>query len=334
MLPEKERNSAQKLLELLKTEELLALANTTTNKRIVVQTRAEAIEAIVIYSESSMVLLNRKRLSKNVLFQYLAGDGIMVNVMGLKSHFIEKTLEHWGVSQTHAPAAATPMQQKECQSSGDQTNLTKEEDSEKEDSQESRESDGLEGQEMCQEMVQATNTSSYQSNNQLAVQFVTWFYNMLNAYRPATNDDEFGVQHFYDDCTLRLLYSTYEQSVDEFTGARVVCDRLRAFVCEEQLQFNANTDSDGIVGLSDPHGLKVVVVCGTVHANTQVVGIFEQQFGLVRDPNMDNNWRIKFTNLKLLSNIPQNRLTLQETEKMMTIVPMNSSFQVAKYIAV
>ena len=40
MLPEKERNGAKKLLELLKTEELLALANTITNKRIFVQTRA------------------------------------------------------------------------------------------------------------------------------------------------------------------------------------------------------------------------------------------------------------------------------------------------------
>ena len=40
MLPEKERDSAQKLLELLNTEDLLSLANTITNKRIVVQTRA------------------------------------------------------------------------------------------------------------------------------------------------------------------------------------------------------------------------------------------------------------------------------------------------------
>ena len=190
----------------------------------------------------------------------------------------------------------------------------------------------VERQEPSQELV-SSNASSYHSNNQLAVEFVTWFYRMLNACHPPTNDSDFGVQHFYDDCTLRLLYSTYEQSVDEFTGARVVCDRLRAFVCEEQLQFNANTDSDGIMGLSDPHGLKMIVVCGTVHASAQVVGIFEQQFGLVRDPNMDNNWRIKFTNLKLLSKVPQMRLTLQETQNMMTIVPMNSSYQVAKYIA-
>ena len=67
----------------------------------------EAINAIVTYSESSMVLLNRKRLSKNILFQYLASEGIMVNVMGLKSHLIENTLEQWEVSRAQNPVAAS-----------------------------------------------------------------------------------------------------------------------------------------------------------------------------------------------------------------------------------
>ena len=223
--------------------------------------------------------------------------------------------------------------QKKCHSSGDQTNPAEAEvEGEKEEEEDTEETRVLESQGTRQELVQR---ETYQSNNQLAVHFVKWFYSMLNAchqVQTSENIDEFGVQHFYDDCTLRLLYSTYEQNVDEFKGAQVICDRLRAFVCEEQLQFNANTDSDGTVGLSDPHGLKVIVVCGTVHVSTQVVGIFEQQFGLVRDPSMDNNWRIKFTNLKLLSKIPERRLTLQEAENMMTIVPMNSSFQVARSI--
>ena len=181
------------------------------------------------------------------------------------------------------------------------------------------------------EELPVANLDTHNSNYELAVQFVRWFYKMLNACNaPQTADgEEFGVQHFYDDCSFRLLYSTYEQSVDEFKGAQVVCDRLRAFVCEEQLQFNANTDSDGTMGMSYPHGLKMIVVCGTVHVGTQVVGIFEQQFGLVRDPSMDNNWRIKFTNLKLLSKVPQQRLTLQETENMMTIAP---SYQVVRSI--
>ena len=174
-----------------------------------------------------------------------------------------------------------------------------------------------------------TNLQTYSSNNALAVQFVTWFYNMLNVCRitqASADGGEFQARHFYDDCSLRLFYLTNQQRVEEFKGGQVVCDRLRAFVCEEQLQFNANINSDGTIGRSDPYGLMVILVCGTVHVDTQAVGIFEQQFGLVRDPSMYNNLRIKFTNLKLLSKVPQRWPTLQETELIMTVVALNYSF--------
>ena len=165
-------------------------------------------------------------------------------------------------------------------------------------------------------------------NNALAVEFVTWIFNRLNACRIASADGgEFQARHFYDDCSLRLFYLTNEQRVEEeFKGGQVVFERLRAFVSAGQLQFKANTYFDGTIGQSDPYGLTVIRVCGTVHVGTQVVGIFEQQFGLVRDPSMDNNWRIKFTNLKLLSKVPQQRLTLHETELIMSVAAMNYSF--------
>ena len=175
-----------------------------------------------------------------------------------------------------------------------------------------------------------TNLQIDSSNNALAVQFVTWFYNMLNVCRitqASADDGEFQTRHFYDDCSLRLFYLTNEQRVEEFKGAQVVYDRLRSFVCEEQLHFNANINSDGTIGdPTDPYGLTVIRVCGAVHEGTQVVGIFEQQFGVVRDPGMDDNWRIKFTNLKLLSKVPHRRLTLQETELIMTTEAINYSF--------
>ena len=70
----------------------------------------------------------------------------------------------------------------------------------------------------------------------------------------------------------------------------------------------------------------VIRVCGTVQKGNQPVGIFEQKFSLVRDPSMENNWRIKSTNLKLLSKAPQQRLTLHETELIMTVVAMKYSY--------
>ena len=167
-------------------------------------------------------------------------------------------------------------------------------------------------------------------NNAEAVQFATLFYNMLNACRSTEASavgGEFQARHFYDDCSLHLFYLTNEQRVEEeFKGGQVVFERLRAFVSAGQLQFKANTNVDGTIGQSDPSGLTVIRVCGTVHKGNQPVGIFEQKFSLVRDPSMDNNWRIKFTNLKLLSKVPQQRLTLQETELIMAVVAMKFSF--------
>ena len=112
-----------------------------------------------------------------------------------------------------------------------------------------------------------TNLHTYSSNNAEAVQFVTLFYTMLNACRSteaSADGGEFQARHFYDDCSLHLFYLTSEQRVEEYIGAQVVCHRLRTFVCQEQLQFNANTNSDATIGRSDPSGLIEILVCGTV----------------------------------------------------------------------
>ena len=113
-----------------------------------------------------------------------------------------------------------------------------------------------------------TNLQTYSSNNAEAVQFVTWFYTMLNACRSTEASavgGEFQARHFYDDCSLRLFYLTNEQRVEEeFKGGQVVFERLRAFVSAGQLQFKANTNSDGTIGQSDPSGLIEILVCGTV----------------------------------------------------------------------
>ena len=48
----------------------------------------------------------------------------------------------------------------------------------------------------------------------------------------------------------------------------------------------------------DQHGLIVVNVAGTIHnGESTVVGVFEQQFGLLQDPSTQGNYKIKFTRL-------------------------------------
>ena len=60
---------------------------------------------------------------------------------------------------------------------------------------------------------------------------------------------------------------------------------------------------DGISGFVDSHGLALITACGTLHntASSVVCGTFQQQFGLIRDPDLGNNWKIKFTYANLVS---------------------------------
>ena len=55
----------------------------------------------------------------------------------------------------------------------------------------------------------------------------------------------------------------------------------------------------------DGQGQAVLHAAGTLlnpsDPATPVCGSFQQQFGLVRDPSLGNNWKIKFTNASLVS---------------------------------
>lgn len=59
-------------------------------------------------------------------------------------------------------------------------------------------------------------------------------------------------------------------------------------------------NSGGVKSQSSPHGAIKVLACGTLHAPPQrMLGAFEQAFLLVQDPMTPDNWKIKFTELRL-----------------------------------
>ena len=142
-----------------------------------------------------------------------------------------------------------------------------------------------------------------EQNQQLGQRFVEWFYRELNAKNPnsPTVQSDFGPVHFWDECSLFLLCLTHIRSNDHFVGAGAVSDRLLGLVQNDQLLFNPNVSCEGIKVKSDPHGLVVVLVCGTIHRGNDCVGIFDQMFGLVKDPRLADNWKIKTTKLKIQS---------------------------------
>ncbi|XP_030060984.1 uncharacterized protein C3orf38 homolog [Microcaecilia unicolor] len=136
----------------------------------------------------------------------------------------------------------------------------------------------------------------------LGEQFCQWFFNLLNAQNPSLGQEqgEWGPHHFWENAVLKFSYKTSEQDTEEYQGAQMASLRLLALVREECLFMNPNLDASGLRAVNSPHGLVVVAVAGTVHRNNLCLGIFEQVFGLIRCPLAENNWKIKYVNLKIV----------------------------------
>lgn len=147
-------------------------------------------------------------------------------------------------------------------------------------------------------------SSNVSTNNneihQMARMFVKWYYSMSNeSQQSGAESGTFGAGHFWQDCNLKLvIIAGEEQQVKEVEkNAREVVNELLTFQRQNNLLFNPNIDETR--GMGDPHGLVRIISCGTLHQLNTCVGVFEQMFGLIRDPFSDNNWKIKFTELHL-----------------------------------
>uniref|UniRef100_A0A3B4CPT3 Uncharacterized protein n=1 Tax=Pygocentrus nattereri TaxID=42514 RepID=A0A3B4CPT3_PYGNA len=167
-LSEKELNGCRTLLALLSAGDLLALSDTVTNR--LVSTLQMVEKAIVAYSQSAEELLKRRRVHREVIFKYLAKEGVVVPPNSEKHQLVKRTLELWS-------------------------------------------SDGL-----------------------------------------------------------------------------------------------ADLTALGLKCLSTPHGLVLVAVAGTIHRENVCLGIFEEVFGLIRDPLDGNRWKVKLVHLKIKGQIGREQL--------------------------
>lgn len=91
----KEQIGCKKLLKLLSNDDLLALKDTVTNRLIDVEGTEEAIEAIITYSQDAEELLKRKKVHRDVIFKYLAIEGVAMLPNADKPQLIRRTLEFW-----------------------------------------------------------------------------------------------------------------------------------------------------------------------------------------------------------------------------------------------
>ena len=132
-----------------------------------------------------------------------------------------------------------------------------------------------------------------------AAQFAEWFYKMLNSCSPFTETpSDFGPIHFFSDCSLHLKSVSGEQCDElQCSGSDAVCNKLRSFVRDDKVLFNPHLDVGGCASRTNSFGMSEIRVAGTLHREEQLLGLFVQQFGVLKDPAMQFNWRIKSTHL-------------------------------------
>ncbi|XP_004440124.1 PREDICTED: uncharacterized protein C3orf38 homolog [Ceratotherium simum simum] len=265
-LPEME--GCRALLGLLDDAEITALCDTVTGRLVRPEHRHDAIHAILVYSQSVEELLRRKKVHREVIFKYLAAQGVIIPPATEKHNLIQHAKDYWKkqlqlkLKETPEPVKTEDIRPSQQQEKGD-------------------------------EKVDFP---------RLGEEFCHWFFELLNSQNPFLGppQDEWGPQHFWHDVKLRFYYNTSEENVIDYHGADVVSLRLLSLVKEEYLFFSPNLDSRGLKCAASPHGLVMVGVAGTVHRGNTCLGIFEQIFGLIRCPFVENTWKIKFINLKII----------------------------------
>ncbi|XP_017279330.1 uncharacterized protein C3orf38 homolog [Kryptolebias marmoratus] len=260
-LSETERTGLKTILSSMAKGDLMSLSDTVTNKMIAVENVTEAMETILSFSKNAEELLKRKKVYRELIFKYLAKEGVTMPPNSEKHQLVRRALELWSSVKVDEAKQQQPTT------------------SESTDTKVEVGFDPLIlGQQFCQ-----------------------WFFQLLNSQNPSLGQQpqEWGPQHFWPDVRLRLLSSAATEQMDEFLGAELVSLRLLALTSGEHLLFSPNLEPHGLRALASPHGLVLVAVAGTIHRDSACLGIFEQIFGLIRSPLAENSWKIKFVNLKI-----------------------------------
>lgn len=137
---------------------------------------------------------------------------------------------------------------------------------------------------------------------------------MLNSLNDCTKSTDWGPFHFWTDAKLHFyIEQPDENQYNEVYGPNDVCEQLLRFILNHQVFFNPNLDSNGVYSEMNCHGLLLIKSAGTLHKGSVVVGLYEQKFGLIKDPMADGNWKIKNTELKIRLNYNRDKKAISFT---------------------
>lgn len=151
------------------------------------------------------------------------------------------------------------------------------------------------------------------SLERMAITFVEWIYNRINAIVLQNLNDQNNVNNleilkeedFWCDAKMCIKLTQGSTVIADYSSeGSKECLALIRYICKEySVFFSPNLREEGTRGVSEPHGVVLVMNCGTLHSANghHCVGLYEQIFGLIKDPLSESNWKIKGSKLALRS---------------------------------
>lgn len=232
------------------------------------------MDTIFLHIPDSTTLLNKRLITKEILFKYLHKKKVPLTADYTKSQLVKKVIDFWNTSFSQLQTTNGCKEVTEAHLNNSQEQPFPE--------------------------IRNSSTATIQESSEfpihlLARKFSEWFFDNYNKDTLKLND-------FWSDANLMLQIAAND-GIDE-----QICDDsqtlLQTLVEAKKLfgfYFNPNLTHAGVQGRMDVHGLVLVLACGTLHTAQDCVGVFECVFGLLRDPFAENNWKTKKIKLILRS---------------------------------
>uniref|UniRef100_A0A8D8LTU6 Uncharacterized protein C3orf38 homolog n=1 Tax=Cacopsylla melanoneura TaxID=428564 RepID=A0A8D8LTU6_9HEMI len=342
------------LLELLSgvnEHDLIQIAKTVSQKLLNIDNRSQAIDAILLHSQTVESVLHRKKISKQLLFNYMSYKQLPVQPHMSKEEIIRNLLQYWKTNEyeiNNEPSkyvshksdkeidcgqGVESQQQQpnvQCQQmnsySSSQSELSQHNiySSQTKDSSSQYEPNNTSLVPQSRDIVTPpTCNQVHLSNNssldivcldididQLSFEFIKWFNDKFNSCT-YTNGYPFDSNMFFHNANaeLKIMQSssrgeTVDNSVQVESG-----EQIGAALVELQKTYNLyfNPNYESLKVTRNSYGNIVIGVCGSLHSNNQLMGVYEQLFQLFNDPHCQLNekpvWKIqkmllnlKFTN--------------------------------------
>ena len=304
MLTESEKHGISELLSRMSVEDLQSLAQTVTSKLLVPETSSDAISTIILHTDKAADLLKRRKIKKELLFKYLHFKRVPIESISDKSVHVTRVLELWGSdageswnildsdNSLDTPPAPVPSRNAshtslcsldlsvtrevmynrglELRRSGSSTSIMNCDESS---------SFSFTDHILPATTDTATSSLTHVQCQEMANSFVRWYYHLLNT-SVDTDTTDWSSSHFWPDASARVSLLNQggetQECLEVVNNAEEVSRMLVSVFRNHKLKCNPNLCEEGVRGRLSAHGLVMVLVCGTLHNQHTVCGVFEQ----------------------------------------------------------